>query len=49
VERALAEAQRTQVPIAGVTGNETIVTLSALKENDVGRYVFAEELNWEVA
>jgi len=43
VERALAEAQRQQVPIAGVTGNETIVTLSALKENDVGRYVFAEE------
>ena len=43
VERALAEAQRQQVPIAGITGNETIVTLSSLKENDVGRYVFAEE------
>ena len=43
VERALAEAQRRQVPIAGQTGNETIVPLSALKENDSGRYVFAEE------
>lgn len=43
VERALAEAQRRQVPIAGVTGNETIVGLASLKENDVGRYVFPEE------
>src|SRR5687767_2269925 len=43
VERALAEAQRRQVPIAGLTGNETIVGLNSLKENDVGRYVFPEE------
>ncbi len=43
VERALAEAQRQQVPIAGVTGNETIVSLNSLQENDVGRYVFSEE------
>jgi sec-independent protein translocase protein TatC len=43
VERALAEAQRRQVPIAGVTGNEAIVPLAALKENDTGRFVFADE------
>jgi sec-independent protein translocase protein TatC len=43
VEKALAEAQRQQVPIAGLTGNETIASLNSLKENDVGRYVFAEE------
>lgn len=43
VERALAEAQRRQVPIAGQTGNETIVPLTSLKENDTGRYVFAQE------
>lgn len=43
VERALAEAQRRQVPIAGQTGNETIVPLTSLKENDSGRYVFGEE------
>lgn len=43
VERALAEAQRRQVPIAGQTGTETIAGLNALKENDSGRYVFAEE------
>jgi sec-independent protein translocase protein TatC len=43
VERALAEAQRRQLPIAGLTGSETITGLGALKENDVGRYVFPEE------
>jgi sec-independent protein translocase protein TatC len=43
VQRALAEAQRQQVPIAGFTGTETISTLTTLKENDVGRYVFAQE------
>jgi sec-independent protein translocase protein TatC len=43
VERALAEAQRRQIPIAGVTGNEAIVPLNALKENDTGRFVFADE------
>lgn len=43
VERALAEAQRRQMPIAGLTGNETILGLGSLKENDVGRYVFPEE------
>jgi sec-independent protein translocase protein TatC len=43
VERALAEAQRTQVPIAGQSGSETIQALTNLKENDVGRYVFPQE------
>jgi sec-independent protein translocase protein TatC len=43
IERALAEAQRKEVPIAGQTGKETIVPLNYLNENDVGRYVFAEE------
>jgi len=43
VERALAEAQRRQVPIAGQTGQEMIGPLTSLKENDAGRYVFPEE------
>lgn len=43
VERALAAAQRRQVPIAGQTGTEMIAALTTLKENDSGRYVFAEE------
>ncbi len=43
VERALAEAQRRQVPIQGLTGNEKILPLNSLQENDTGRYIFAEE------
>jgi len=43
VKHALAEAQRRQVPIKGLTGNEQILPLSSLKENDLGRYVFSEE------
>lgn len=43
VERALAEAQRQQVPMTGLVGNEQILPLSSLKENDQGRYVFSGE------
>src|SRR6266545_8058183 len=43
VEHALAEAQRRQVPLNGLTGNEKILPLTAVKENEVGRYIFPEE------
>lgn len=43
VERALAEAQRRQVPINGLTGNERILPLTSIQENDVGRYIFPAE------
>jgi sec-independent protein translocase protein TatC len=43
VERALAEAQRRQVPISGLTGNERILPLTSVQENDVGRYIFPAE------
>jgi sec-independent protein translocase protein TatC len=43
IERALAEAQRRQVPLNGLTGNERILPLNTVKENDVGRYIFPEE------
>src|SRR6266545_3708457 len=43
VERALADAQRRQIPIAGMTGNENVSSLSSLKEGDTGRYLFPEE------
>lgn len=43
VERALADAQRRQVEIAGKTGGEMIGALNSLKEDDTGRFVFAEE------
>ena len=43
VERALADAQRRQVPIASQKGDATIQPLNSLKENDSGRYVFPQE------
>lgn len=43
VERALAEAQRRQVPFNGLTGNEKILPLTSVNENDVGRYIFPKE------
>jgi len=40
---ALADAQQRQLRlIDGVTGQETVLPLTSLKEGDVGRYVFAE-------
>ena len=43
VERALADAQQRQVPIAGQTGTEMLAAMTSLKENDAGRYVFPQE------
>ncbi|HSS20714.1 MAG TPA: twin-arginine translocase subunit TatC [Pyrinomonadaceae bacterium] len=44
IERALAEAQRRQLPITGgYTGLEKTLPLTAAKENDQGRYIFPEE------
>src|SRR5215510_13009128 len=43
VERALAEAQQHQAPIAGLTGQEAIQALSSVKDGDAGRFVFPQE------
>ena len=43
VERALAEAQRRETPVAGIAGQQAISSLGSLKEGDPGRFVFAEE------
>lgn len=40
VRRALSEAQRREVPIQGLTGDEKIITLNKLSEGERGRYVF---------
>lgn len=37
---ALSEAERREVPVEGLTGNEKVLPLSTLQANDVGRYVF---------
>jgi len=42
IRRALSEAQRREVPLVGLTGNEKIQPLDSLKEGDRGRFVFAE-------
>src|SRR5688572_24018687 len=43
IRQALAEAQRREVPIAGLTGTETISALYTIKENETGRFIFPEE------
>ena len=43
IEHALADAQRRQVPINGLTGNEQVLPLTAVKEDDIGRFIFPEE------
>src|ERR687894_1934441 len=40
VRRALADAAQRPVPLQGLTGQEAILPLSALKEGEGGRYVF---------
>ncbi len=42
VQKALAEAQRRELPIGGLTGNETIKSNSELNDGETGRYVFPE-------
>jgi len=45
IRQALSEASRRNVPISGVTGSETVLSVSNLKEGDSGRYVFDEATN----
>ncbi len=40
IRQALSEAERREVPVKGLTGNETVLSLDNLKEGDSGRYVF---------
>ncbi len=42
VKRALADAQRRQVEVGGLTGGELIQSITTLKDGDTGRYVFGE-------
>jgi sec-independent protein translocase protein TatC len=42
VRRALSEAQRRDVPVVGLTGNEQVLPLDSLKSGDRGRFVFSE-------
>jgi sec-independent protein translocase protein TatC len=40
IRRALSEAARRDLPVSGITGDEKVLTIDNLKENDEGRYIF---------
>src|SRR5687768_12199653 len=40
IRRALSEAERSELPLDGLTGSEKVLPLSNLKEGDQGLYVF---------
>lgn len=40
IRQALSEAERREIPVKGLTGNEKVLSLDNLKEGDYGRYVF---------
>jgi sec-independent protein translocase protein TatC len=40
IRQALSEAERREIPVKGLTGNEKVLSLDNLKEGDFGRYVF---------
>lgn len=45
IVRALAEANRREVTVEGLTGNEKILVLNSLNVGDAGRYVFNKPTN----
>lgn len=40
IRRALSEAERRQLPIEGLTGDEKILPITNLRQNDTGKFVF---------
>ncbi len=40
ITKALAEANRREIPVEGLTGDEKVLSLNSLAEGDAGRYVF---------
>ena len=40
IRRALSEAERREIPVKGLTGDEKVLSLDNLKEGETGRYVF---------
>lgn len=40
IRQALTEANRREIPVEGLTGNEKVLPLNSLNEGDTGRYVF---------
>lgn len=48
VVRAITEAQRREIPVEGLTGNEKVLPLSNLQEGDTGSYVFEESTKFGI-
>ncbi len=40
IRKALSDVERREVPVEGLTGNEVVLSISNLKEGEIGRYVF---------
>lgn len=40
IRQALSEASRNNIPVTGISGNEQLLPIAALKEGDTGRYIF---------
>lgn len=40
IRQALSEAERRELPLGGLTGDERVLPLTSLKDGDAGRYVF---------
>jgi len=40
IRQALSEAERREIPVEGLTGNEKVLTLGSIEEGVTGRYVF---------
>lgn len=45
IRRALSEASRRDLPINGINGDEKVLSIDNLKENDEGRYIFDDSFN----
>lgn len=45
IRRALSEASRRDLPISGIKGDEKVLSIDNLKENDEGRYIFDDSYN----
>jgi sec-independent protein translocase protein TatC len=45
IRQALSEASRLNIPITGIKGDETVLSVSNLKEGDKGRYNFDDATN----
>ena len=45
IRQALSEASRRNLPVNGIKGDETVLTIDNIKEGDAGRYIFDEATN----